>query len=249
LSTINNYDKSIVSSEFTINLQKKFYPTLGASTTYTLNYNVPIKRGTFGSGISSYPGFTTTDPADATNILTNVFLEEIPVFTSNVASISVINTGYNYTANPTITITGDGTGAVATPVLVNGRLVSVNVTDGGTGYSGAIASVTPAIGDTTGQGAQLEVNLYNQYGTLKSFYNDPIKGQVTVSLNAGTVDYINGIVTLNNFNPINVNNPLGELTLSVQPTTNIISSTYNKIITIDPYDPSAVSVAVNAKRS
>jgi hypothetical protein len=249
LSTINNYDKSIVSSEFTINLQKKFYPTLGASTTYTLNYNVPIKRGTFGSGISSYPGFTTTDPADAANILTNVFLEEIPVFTSNVASISVINTGYNYTANPTITITGDGTGAVATPVLVNGRLVSVNVTDGGTGYSGAIASVTPAIGDTTGQGAQLEVNLYNQYGTLKSFYNDPIKGQVTVSLNAGTVDYINGIVTLNNFNPINVNNPLGELTLSVQPTTNIISSTYNKIITIDPYDPSAVSVAVNAKRS
>ena len=249
LSAINSSDRSIVSSEFTINLQKKFYPTLSTPTTYTLNYNVPLKRGTFGSGISSYPGFTTTDPADPTNILANVYFEEIPVFTSNVASIFVVNTGYNYSQTPTITISGDGTGAIATPVIVNGRLISVNVVNGGTGYSGATATVTPAIGDTTGQGAQLEVMLFNQYGTLKTYYNDPIKGQITVDYNAGTVDYINGIVTLTNFNPININNPLGELTLSVQPTTNIISSTYNKIITIDPFDPSAVSVAVNAKRS
>jgi hypothetical protein len=249
LSAINSSDRSIVSSDFTVNLQKKIYPTLGTSTTYTLNYNVPLKRGTFGSGITSYPGFTTTDPASPTNIITNVYFEEIPVFTSNIASISVVNTGYNYTQPPTITITGDGTGAVATPTIINGRLVSVNVVTGGTGYSGATATVTPALGDTTGQGAQLEVVLFNQYGTLKTYYNDPIKGQITVNSNAGVVDYINGIVTLNNFNPININNPLGELTLSVQPTTNIISSTYNKIITIDPYDPSAVSVAVNAKRS
>lgn len=249
LSAINASDRSIVSSEFTVNLQKKFYPTLNTPTTYTLNYNVPLKRGTFGSGISSYPGFTTTDPATPTNTITNVFFEEIPVFTSNVSSISVINTGYNYTQTPTITITGDGTGAIATPTIVNGRLISVNVINGGTGYSGATATVTPAIGDTAGQGAQLEVVLFNQYGTLKTYYNDPLKGQITINSNAGTVDYINGVVTLNNFNPININNSLGELTLSVQPTTNIISSTYNKIITIDPYDSSAVSVAVNAKRS
>jgi len=249
LSAINSSDRSIISSEFTVNLQKKFYPTLGTPTTYTLNYNVPLKRGTFGSGITSYPGFTTTDPANPTNTLLNVYFEEIPVFTSNVSSISVVNTGYSYSATPTITITGDGTGATATAVLVNGRVTSVTVTNGGTGYSGAVATVTPAIGDTTGQGAQLEVVLFNQYGTLKTYYNDPVKGQVTVNNNAGTVDYINGIVTLNNFNPIDVNNPLGELALSVQPTTNIISSTYNKIITIDPYDPSAVAVTVNAKRS
>jgi hypothetical protein len=249
LSSINSYDRSIVSSEFTVNLQKKFYPTLNTPTTYNLNFNVPIKRGTFGSGITSYPGFQTTDPTNPTNILNNVFFEEIPVFTSNVASVSVVNTGYNYSATPIVTITGDGTGAMASAVLVSGRVVSVTVTNNGTGYSGATATITPAFGDTTGQGAQVQVILNNQYGMLKSYYNDPIKGQVTVNSNAGVVDYKNGIVTLNNFNPINVQNALGELTFSVQPTTNIISSTYNKIITIDPYDPNAVSVAVNAKRS
>lgn len=249
LSAINASDRSIISSDFTMNLQKKFYPTLGTPTTYNLNFNVPIKRGTFGSGITSYPGFQTTNPTDPTNIITNVLFEEIPVFTSNVATISVLNTGYNYTAVPSVVITGDGSGATATATLVNGRVTAVTVTNPGTGYSGALATIMPVIGDTSGQGAQLQVNLNNQYGTLKTYYNDVVKGQVTVNPNAGTVDYINGIVTLNNFNPINIDNVLGELTLSVQPTTNIISSTYNKIITIDPYDPSAVSVAVNAKRS
>jgi hypothetical protein len=249
LSAINSYDRSIVSSDFTVNLQKKFYPTLGTSSTYTLDFNVPIKRGTFGSGITSYPGFSTIDPTNPTSTLIGVLFEEIPVFTSNVASISVINSGYNYTTTPTVVISGDGTGATATASLVSGRVVSVNVTNGGTGYSGATATIKPAIGDTTGQSAQVQVNLFNQYGTLKTYYNDSVKGQVTVNANAGTVDYINGIVTLTNFNPINIDNPLGELTLSVKPTTNIISSTYNKIITIDPYDPNAVAVTVNAKRS
>ena len=249
LNAINSSDRSIVSADFTMNLQKKFYPTLGTATTYNLNFNVPIKRGTFGSGITSYPGFQVTDPTNPANIINNVFFEEVPVFTSNVASISVLNTGFNYTAVPSVVITGDGTGATATATLVNGRITAVTVTNPGTNYSGAIATIKPAIGDTSGQGAQLQINLNNQYGTLKSYYNDPIKGQVTVNANAGTVDYINGIVTLNNFNPVNIDNPLGELTLSVQPTTNIISSTYNKIISIDPYDPSAVSVMVTAKRS
>lgn len=249
LSVINSFDRSISSSEFTVNLQKKFYPTLGTPTTYNLNFDVPIKRGTFGSGITSYPGFETTNPSNPTSTVTNVYFEEVPVFTSNVASISVINSGYNYTATPTVTITGDGTGATATATLVSGRVSSITITNPGTNYSGAVATVTPAIGDTSGQGAQLQVNLNNQYGTLKSYYNDAISGQVTVNSNAGTIDYINGVVTLTNFNPISIDNPLGELTLSVQPTTNIISSSYNKIISIDPYDPKAVSVTVNAKRS
>ena len=44
-----------------------------------------------------------------------------------------------------------------------------------------------------------------------------------------------------------VNNLLGELALSVKPTTSIISSTYSRIITIDPYDTNSVVVNVIAK--
>jgi hypothetical protein len=54
---------------------------------------------------------------------------------------------------------------------------------------------------------------------------------------------------MTNFNPISVENDLGQLTISAVPTTTIISSSLNRIITIDPFDPNAVSVSVNAKKS
>jgi hypothetical protein len=65
--------------------------------------------------------------------------------------------------------------------------------------------------------------------------------------NIGTIDYPNGIVTLNSFGPIQVNNELGQLTITSKPTTSIISSTYNRIITVDPYDPEAITVNIIAK--
>ena len=49
------------------------------------------------------------------------------------------------------------------------------------------------------------------------------------------------------FAPIGINNPLGQLTISAKPSTSIISSTYNRIITIDPFDPSAITVTVIPK--
>ena len=68
-----------------------------------------------------------------------------------------------------------------------------------------------------------------------------------MNTNAGTVDYVNGIVTLNSLSPVQVDNDLGQLTITANPTTTIISSTYNRIITIDPYDPNAIIVNVIAK--
>ena len=59
--------------------------------------------------------------------------------------------------------------------------------------------------------------------------------------------YVNGIVTLNSFSPVGIDNPLGELTISAVPTTSLISSTYNKIVTLDPYDPASIVVNMIAK--
>jgi hypothetical protein len=56
-----------------------------------------------------------------------------------------------------------------------------------------------------------------------------------------------GVVTLNSLNPINVDNELGQLTISSTPVTSIISSSYNRIITIDEYDPNSIIVNVIAK--
>jgi hypothetical protein len=63
---------------------------------------------------------------------------------------------------------------------------------------------------------------------------------------AGTIDYVTGKVTLTDFSPLNVNNDLGQFTISVVPDSTIVSSTYNKIIAVDQYDPEAISVTVSA---
>jgi hypothetical protein len=249
LTTINSYNKSIVSSDFIINVQKKFYPTLGTATSYNLYFNSPLKRGLYGTSLVSYPSVTITNPSNTATTLSGVYFEEVPTSTVGVDSISVLNGGYNYTDTPSVVITGDGTGATATAKIVNNKLYSVTVTNAGVGYTSALATIVPAVGDTTGTGASVLVQLQGQYGTIRSYINDTIKGKVIISANVGTIDYTNGIVVLSNFNPISVNNDLGQLTISCQPTTTIISSSLNRIITIDPYDPAAVSVSVTAKKS
>jgi len=247
LTTINNYDPSIITSDFGINLQKKFYPVLKSPQTYTLYYNSSLQKGLYQSGVTSTPGMQYIDPANNANIIDGVFIEEIPSATGGVASISIMNPGFNYQYAPTITIVGDGTGATATATVINGSITAVTVTNVGTGYTSAIATVTPASGDTTGTNGALIVSLQGQYGTLRTYYNNTLNTKTILSSNVGVIDYTNGIITLTNFNPYNIDNPLGQLTISAQPTTTIISSTYNRIITIDPYDPAAVSVTVNAK--
>jgi len=247
LSTINNYDPSIITSDFKLNIQKKFYPTLGTSETYTLYYNSSLQKGMFQSGVSSTPAMQFVDPANNASIIDGVFIEEIPSSAGGVDSISILNPGFNYQYVPTINIVGDGTGATATATIVNGSISSITITSAGKDYTNAIANVVPAPNDTTGTNGALIVKLQGQIGTLRTYYNNTLNVKTILNANAGTIDYTNGIITLTNFNPVNIDNGLGQLTISTVPTTTIISSTFNRIITIDPYDPAAVSVTVNAK--
>jgi hypothetical protein len=91
-------------------------------------------------------------------------------------------------------------------------------------------------GDTTGTLGAAIVLLEGRYGTLRSYYNNTQNVKTILNSNIGTVDYNLGIVTLNSINPINVDNALGQLTVSATPKTTIISSTYNRIITVDDFD-------------
>jgi len=247
LKVMNTFDPSIISADFTTNVQKKFYPSLSTATTYTLVFNSPLQRGVYGSGISSSPGIRVIDPANTINTIDGVFYEEIPSATSSVESVTIATTGYNYTQTPSIIISGDGQGANAYATIINGSLASVTVANNGVGYTSAVATVIPAPGDTTGKGASLVVNLTGQLGTLRTYYNSNTSGKVVVSNNAGTIDYEKGIITMVGLNPINIDNPLGELTVTAKPTTSLISSSLNRIITIDPYDPAAITVSVSAK--
>ena len=245
--TIQNSNQSIVGNEIAIQLQKKFYPNLTGSETYVFNYGVPLSRGVLLSGVTSSPAIQYADPSNSLNTIDGVYLDELPEATSGIQSISIINPGYSYQYTPTVTIYGDGTGATAEAVLVNGSLSAINVTNAGSGYTAASVVITPAVNDTTGTNGAAVATLEGQYGTLRLYYYNANNVKTILNPNIGTIDYTNGIVTLNSFNPVNVDNALGQLAITVNPATTIFSSTFNRIITVDPNDPTAITVNVTAK--
>jgi len=247
LTAVQNYNPSIISSEFTLKTQKKIYPLLAGSSTIKLYYNTPLQAGKFLSGISSSPSMQFLDPINLTNIIDGVYIEEVLSSTYGVDTISVINPGYGYQSTPTVTIRGDGVGANAIATIVNGAIQSITVTNSGNNYTQAVVTITPAVGDTTGQLADAVVNLQGRYGTLRTYYYNINNIKTILNGNIGTVDYFNGVITLKDFNPHNINNIFGQLTITATPSTDIISSTYNRIITLDPFDSTAVVVNVTTK--
>mgnify|MGYP006272290283 CR=1 FL=1 len=245
---IQSVDKSIVANEISIQLQKKIIPNLTTPQTYTMYFGVSLEKGMFQSGISSYPAVQIRDPSNLASNIDGVYVEEIPTATGGVSSISLVASGYGYQYTPTVTILGDGTGATAEAIInTNGTIRSINVLTSGNNYTSAAVSITPAAGDTTGTGAAGVVILEGQYGTLRTYYNNTNQVKTILNPLAGTVDYVNGVVTLNSFGPIGVDDPLGQLSVTVNPTTSIVSSSQNRIITIDPYDPNAITVNVRTK--
>ena len=247
LSAVQNYNPSITSSEFTLKTQKKIYPLLAGSSTIKLYYNTPLQAGKFSSGVSSSPSMQFLDPTNLANVIDGVYIEEVPSSTYGVDTISVINPGYGYQSTPTVTILGDGVNANAIATIVNGSIEKITVTNSGNNYTSAIVTITPAAGDTTGKLGSAVVNLLGRYGTLRTYYNNTSSVKTILNNNIGTIDYLNGVITLTSFNPYNINNDFGQLTITATPSTDIISSSFDRIITVDPYDATAVVVNVTTK--
>lgn len=247
-NVINNTNPAIITNELTIQLQKKFYPILTAATTYKLYYGAPLKRGMFLSGVNSSPSMQFQNPINLLNVVPGIYIEEVPSSSGGIDSISILNPGFGYQSAPTVTIQGDGTDATAIATInSNGSIKEITITNAGIGYTSAAVTITPASNDTTGQLGVGVAKLEGQYGTLREYYYDTKNVKVVFNNNIGTIDYENGIITLNQFAPVSVDNDLGQLTISANPTTTIVSSSFNRIITVDPFDPNAIVVTVTAK--
>lgn len=247
---IKSTNQSILANEISVKVQKKFLPNTTTPTTYKLYYGAPLKKGMFQSGVSTSPSFSIRNPLNLAQTIDGIYIEEVPSSTGGVESISILNPGFSYQSAPTVTIKGDGTGATAYAIINNtGTLREIVVSNAGTGYTSAIATITAAEGDTTGQSGAVIVNLQGRYGTLRTYRNDTENVKNILDSNVGTIDYETGIITLNAFNPLDISNPLGQFTVSANPTTTIISSSFNRIITVDPYDSNAIIVNVTAKNT
>jgi hypothetical protein len=55
-----------------------------------------LQKGLFLSGTSSSPTLQYLDPANPQRTINNVYIDEVPVSTFGVDTISVINPGYGY---------------------------------------------------------------------------------------------------------------------------------------------------------
>lgn len=244
ISTVQSVSPSFVTNDADIILQKRIVPNLNSPTTYTLKYGTSLRKDIFGKSISVTPSFQIIDTDNNNVVRESVYLEETPSSTTYIDSISILNPGFGYTSTPTVTILGDGTGATAQATVINGQISSITITNGGVNYTQAIVQITST--DGNGSLASAVANLAGNKGTLRTYYFENNVKRI-LNANAGTVNYGEGIVTLTNFNPSAINNPLGILSVQAVPTSTIISSGKDKIITLDNTDPNAININVVAK--
>jgi hypothetical protein len=246
ISSIQSADPSIITNESNVRLQKKFYPRLNSRATYLLDFGVRLKRNYFNAGLSSTPDFSESDVTSPGGIRRGIYFEEVPTTTGGIATINIDNQGFGYTKTPIVTITGDGKDASAYAVVVAGRVNSIIITNPGFNYTEAFVTITPQEGDTSGALAFASPVLEGSEGIIRSYYY--LRNIKTIlNPNAGTINYLTGRVSLLDFAPLQVNNDLGRFTISVVPDSTIISSTYNKIIAVDEFDPEAITVNVSVQ--
>lgn len=244
ISTVQSVSSSFITNDASITLQKRIIPNLVSPTTYTLQFGTSLKKDIFGKSITATPTFQVIDTKNNNVVRDTVYLEETPSSTTSVESISILNPGFGYTSAPTVTILGDGQGATAIATVVNGQVNNITVTNPGVNYTQAIVQITST--DGNGSLASAVAVLAGNKGTLRTYYFENNVKKI-LNANAGTVDYAQGIVTLVDFNPSEINNPLGVLSIQAVPTTTIISSARDKIITLDNTDPNAINVNIVAK--
>ena len=223
---------SIIGSETTVRVQRRFVPQLNTSASYTVNFNVPLQRGTITNKLTSSE-FTVTD---TTGTIRTAQFDETPQSFTGISEIQVVNPGSGYITAPTITINGDGSNATAEATIVNGRIQKITITNRGIEYTRA--TVTISGGD--GYGAEALAVIDAKVGTLRTIYFDSLAQRQIINADAGKIYYDTGIVAINDIRFLTINSTDELIRMTIEAEKGIIESNRNTIITIDTTDPAAI---------
>lgn len=223
----------IIGSETIVRLQKRFQPEVGTTSNYTINFGVPLHRGTITNRLTSSE-FTTTD---SSGVSRTAVIEEIPQSSTGISSIEISNAGYGYQTAPTVTITGDGVGATALAVIQNGRITEIKMTNRGSDYSRAVVTISGGGGYNASAAAVIDTKV----GTIRTIYYDSNANRQVINPSVGTINYSTGVITINDLKILAVATPDGLIRLTLESESGIIESIRNTIITIDETDPAAVA--------
>lgn len=233
-ATLQNYmesaDPSITSSDINIYLQKRIPVLLNTNKTYRFSFNAPLRKGDYVNKLFSFPQIIVND---SRFIPRTVYIEETPSSFTGIDSINIISSGINYELGTTVIITGDGTGASAEPVIINGKLSKVNIINRGINYTRATVTIV----SDAGNGATAIAILESRIGTLRTYYYQTNGEKIILNDNAGTINYDTGAIELTAIKALNVaTNDFYDaniLAVSAVPQSQTISPQRNRIITID----------------
>lgn len=225
---------AIIGSEVTVKAQKRFEPELNELRTYTIDFNIPLHRGTLTNRLTS----TEFDVIDFSGAVRTVTYEESAETYTGVESIQVISSGINYTSPPTITIVGDGTGAKAEAIIVNGRIENIVITNRGFNYTRAAVLISGG----GGTGAQASAVVTARTGTLRTVYYDSDAQKQIVNENAGTINYETGRIVLTDVNIKNIYSSDNLMRITIESENGIVETKRNTVLEIDINDSSAITI-------
>jgi hypothetical protein len=224
--------RAIIGTNVTVKLQKRFAPIINEFRSYEVDFSVPLRRGTVTEKLLS----TQFDVFDSLGVRRSVIFEEIPQSFSGITSIEVTNPGLGYTSAPTVTISGDGIGATARAVVVNGRIERIDVTNRGINYSQATISISGG----NGFGAEADVVVDSRFGNLRTVFFDERAQRQVVNANAGEINYETGKVRIGSINILSVASGDAQIRLTIESEEGILESVRNTILTIDEEDPISI---------
>ena len=230
----NTNDSAIIGSESVVRVQKRFVPEINTLKNYTIDFNVPLHRGTLSNRLTS----TEFDVIDFSGILRTVTYEESAETYTGIEEIQIVNSGINYTSEPVVTISGDGIGATARAIIVNQRVERIEITNRGYNYTRAVVNITGG----GGSGAQASAVVTAKTGTLRTIYYDADAQKQIVNENAGTINYETGRIVLSDVNIKKIYSQDSFMRLTIKSENGIIETKRNTIIDIDVNDSSAITV-------
>jgi hypothetical protein len=233
--SIDSVDLSaIVGSSVIVRVQKRFLPVINQSFNYTLNFNIPLVQGTTFNKLTS----TEFTVFDSSSVKRKVTLEEVPKSFTGINSVEIVNPGSSYTSPPTVTITGDGFGATATATIKDGKIESIDITNPGIDYNRAVVTITGG----GGFGASALAVIDTRIGKLRTVYYTASAERVVVNSNAGTINYQDGIIELNDLRIVENDTIDNLVRVECGIQESIVQSSRNTILTIDESDPSSIIV-------
>lgn len=190
--------------------------------------------------ISSTPAFKQFDNE---GVVRSCFFEEVPGTSSGVEAVRIVTAPRtDYLTAPTIVISGDGVGANAYPIIVNGKITQIIVDNPGVNYRTAAANIYYE--DELDTTVSLTTAIQGRYGVIRSFFFDDNNIKTILNPEAGVVDYLLGKITLRQFDPTSIEDPLKILRFNAKPAKTSFESARSRILTIDDESLGSINITM-----